>query len=229
MKKILAFALALALVVIALVSCGKTTPPQENTDPVGKELSAEGVPFKFFLVAGENGRAATATISTWMEITSTITIPETVEYNGHTYPITVVGMGQNIMVDSPSTLTSVSFSKNVKTISDRAFTMCNNLSKITFGESIETIGNMAFSFTAITSLILPETTKKVVSSAFFACVNLETVIINDGIETLENKAFNFCSAISTIQIPRAFEDRIDDIFYDCAKVVDGSVRVLYPN
>lgn len=229
MKKIIAFALALALVVIALVSCGKTTPQQENTDPVGKELSAEGVPFKFFLVAGENGRAATATISTWMEITSTITIPETVEYNGHTYPITVVGMGQNIMVDSPSTLTSISFSKNVKTISDRAFTMCVNLSKVSFGESVETIGNMAFSGTAITSVVLPDSARKIVRSAFFGCSKLDSVIINNDIETLEDMAFGFCSSITTIQIPRSFADRIEGIFSGCAKVVDGTVRVLYPN
>ena len=228
MKKIFAVILALTFVVLALAACGKKDPEPDNTDPVGKELSAEGVPFKFFLVAGENGRAATATISTWMEITSSIVIPETVVYNGHTYPITVVGMGQNILVE-PSTLTSVVFSNNVKVISDRAFTMCNNLSKITFGESIETIGNMAFSNTAITSVTLPDTTKKVVRSAFFGCSKLQSVIINSGVETLEDMAFGFCSSIVTIQIPRSFEDRIEAIFSGCAKVVDGSVKVLYTN
>ena len=227
MKKIFAVIIALAFIVIALVACGEKKPVEENNDPVGKELSVAGVPFKFFLVAGESGKAATATISTWMEITNTIIIPETVEYNGHTYPITVVGKGQNIMVDSPSTLTSVSFSKNVKVISDRAFTMCNNLSKVTFGESIETIGNMAFSNTAITSVVLPETTKKVVRSAFFGCTKLQSVVINKGIETLEDMAFGFCSSISTISIPRSFEDRIEAIFSSCAKVVDGTVRILY--
>ena len=165
MKKVIALIIALTCVILCFASCQPKEEP--NNDPVGVPLKTDDIPFTFYLVAGEDGKtAAEATVYMWNEISSTITIPETIEYNGHTYPVTKVGLGQGITAE-PSEVTRVVISKNVKVISRSAFTMCDNLTSVSLAEGVETIEGSAFSMTGLETLILPSTLKKIEKSAFF--------------------------------------------------------------
>lgn len=224
MKRFIALIFALTFVVMCFVSCNET----KNEDPVNVPLTTDDINFTFYLIPGKNGQAESATVYRWNEATDVIEIPETVTYNGHTYPITAVGLGQGITAE-PSDLKSVKFSKNVKTISESAFSTCPNLVVVEFSEGLETIEANAFSATSISSLTFPSTLKTIGKGAFTACVNLTMVTFNEGIETIEDSSFAFCRSLATISIPRAFADRVTNIFTNCEKIVDGSCKVVYPN
>lgn len=225
MKRFIALLIALTCVILCFASCEPKEKP--NEDPVGVALKSEDIPFTFYLVAGEDGKtAAEATVFMWNEVTSTITIPETIEYNGHTYPVTRVGLGQGI-TSEPSEVTRVVISKNVKVISRSAFTMCDNLEAVSFAEGVETIEGSAFSMTGLETIILPSTVKKVEKSAFFGCGYLTAVAINSEIETIEDGAFSLCPSLEEIQIPRKLESRLSDIFAHCATVIDQSCKIIY--
>lgn len=224
MKRFIALIVALSCVILCFASCGPKDKP--NNDPVGVALEADDVPFKFYLVAGDDGVAAEATVYMWKEVTNSITIPETIEYNGHTYPVTRVGLGQGITAE-PSEVTKVIISKNVKVISKSAFTMCDNLLSVTLSEGLETIEGSAFSMTGLTTVVLPSTVKTVEKSAFFGCRNLQAISVNTGIETIEEGAFSFCPSLGEVQIPRRFESSKSSIFAHCDTVIDGSCKIIY--
>lgn len=224
MKRFIALIFALTFVVMCFAACGET----KNDDPVNVPLTTEDINFMFYLIPGKNGQAESATIYRWNEATDIIEIPETVTYNDHTYPITAVGLGQGVTAE-PSDLKSVKFSKNVKTIAQSAFSTCPNLVAIEFAEGLETIEENAFSATSISSITFPSTLKTIEKGAFTACVNLSTVTFNENITTIADSSFTFCRSISTISIPRAFADRVTNIFPNCEKIVDGSCKVVYPN
>lgn len=224
MKRFIALIIALSCVILCFASCGPKDKP--NDDPVGVALEAEGVPFKFYLVAGEDGVAAEATVYMWTEITNSISIPETVEYNGHTYPITRVGLGQGVAAE-PSSVTKVIISKNVKVISKSAFTMCDNLLSVSFAEGLETIEGSAFSMSGLTTVVLPSTVKTIEKSAFFGCRSLEAISINSGVETIEEGAFSLCPSLEEIQIPRRFESSKSSIFAHCDTVIGGTCKIIY--
>ena len=224
MKRSIALLIALACVIVCFVSCG----PKEsvNDDPVGVAIRSDDIPFTFYLVAGEDGVAAEATVFMWNEITATITVPETIEYNGHTYPVTRVGLGQGIAAE-PSEVTKVVISKNVKVISQSAFATCNNLTAVSLADGVETIESGAFLMTGLVSIVLPSTVKTVKERAFFGCKNLETISVNSEIETIENEAFSVCPSLAEIYLPRRFDSRIGDLFSHCATVIDETCKIVY--
>ena len=205
-----------------------TEPPVEDVvDPVGKSLSDDGIPFSFYLIAGEDGLARAAIVDTWNFITSEIVIPEKITYNGHVYPVEQVGVGQNIMLSSPDMLKSVAISPSVKKINSSAFSMCGGLSVITLSEGLEEIGEQAFIGTAVEHLVIPQSVKVIGRSAFSMNPDMKTVTINDGVEVIDERAFGFLSSLEKIEIPRRFEDRISEIFYYCSSVIDGSCEIVY--
>lgn len=231
MKRFIAFTVALIFIVGCLAACNGKDPehteaPEVNNDPVGKELDVDGLPFSFYLEGNEKGVAASAIISSWNEISSTMTIPETVEYNGHTYPITRIGMGQNVMIGSPEILTTLVLNKNLKSITTSAFANCTNLSIVKFEEGLEEIGENAFYGCALTTLELPSTVKAVRRSAFSAN-DLTAVYINSGIETLDDSSFGYLRYMETISVPRRFTDRLETIFNYCAPLIEGTVKIIY--
>ena len=240
MKRIVAFLVAFLMVAVCLASCGnediidsstestkQTT--EENNDPVGVQLQSDDGLIKFQLVAGEDGKAATATLYRWDILSSTITIPETITYNGHEYPITVIGLGQNITA-APSTVETLVLSSNVKVINASAFSMCNNLKTVAFAEGLEKISNSAFfGCSSLTTIELPSTVKTVERSAFTGCASVSAVIIGENTETVEDSAFGFCMGIKTISLPRKFADRVKDIFNGCPSVIGETCTIVYPD
>lgn len=225
MKRIIALLVALTCVIVCFASC----EPNEtvNSDPVGVALRSDDIPFTFYLVAGSDGKTASeASVFMWNEVSTSIIVPETIEYNGHTYPVTRVGLGQGIAAE-PSTVTKVVIPKSVKVVSKSAFTMCDNLLSVSLAEGVEVIEGSAFSMTGLTTIIIPSTVKTIEKSAFFGCRNLHAISVNKEIETIEDGAFSFCPSLEEVQIPRKFESRMSDLFSHCATVIDGSCKIIY--
>ena len=70
---------------------------------------------------------------------------------------------------------SYSIPSTVKTIYDRAFVGCSNLTDLTIPNSVTSIGQCAFGSCGITSIVIPNTVTSIGSSAFWSCPNLSSI------------------------------------------------------
>lgn len=118
----------------------------------------------------------------------------------------------NYMFQGCGNLTSVTIPTTVKTIGLSAFDSCKSLAKITFAtyekdgkyySNVNSIGNNAFSKTAITSFTFPTlegtNTLKIGDSIFSSCMKLQTVGLSKSVAEIGN-AFANCYSISNFTV-----------------------------
>lgn len=76
-----------------------------------------------------------------------------------------------------------------KIIADNAFDGCE-MKRITIPDSVEIIGNRAFSYCElIRSVVIPDSVKKIGTDAFFGCENLAGIEIGSGVTQINRNAF----------------------------------------
>ncbi len=119
------------------------------------------------------------TVSSNKEVYSgDITIPETVRHDGKTY--SVVG------------------------ICDSTFYECTDLSKVTIGGNVTTIGDYAFyGCTGMPSVIIGNGVTNIGEYAFSGCTGLTSVTIGNGVTNIEEYAFSGCTGLTEITIPES--------------------------
>ncbi|MDO5785603.1 MAG: leucine-rich repeat protein [Eubacteriales bacterium] len=127
--------------------------------------------------------------------TGTVTIPETIEYQGSTY--TVVKILSYAFMSS--SVTSVTIPSTVQEIGESAFLNCSSLSTVTFSDE--------------------PTLTKIGPSAFAYCSNLNTLSIPDSVTTIGTSAFATCG-ISSLTIPAGVTSGVGNALagYDHSKV-----------
>ena len=103
------------------------------------------------------------------DYTGNVTIPETVVYNGVTYPVRSIGA---YAFSGCSSLSSVSFPESLTSIGDRAFWFCSSLSSVSFSESLTSIGDYAFSgCSSLSSVEIPSSVISIGDAAFSGAVD----------------------------------------------------------
>lgn len=79
----------------------------------------------------------------------------------------------------------------------------SSISKIDFAEGVEYIGEGAFSFSSVESLLLPSTLKEIASGAFSGSYKLDRLVIPEGVETIGEAAFMYCPELKNVSIPKS--------------------------
>ncbi|MDE6268701.1 MAG: leucine-rich repeat protein, partial [Muribaculaceae bacterium] len=102
---------------------------------------------------------------------------------------------------------------NVSPFSDQ-----KNLSSLTIGNSVTSIGGSAFyGCTGLTSITIGESVKTIGGSAFSGCSALTSVTIGESVETIGNCAFMDCSNLELVKslalIPPSFTNKYDYFSY----------------
>lgn len=86
-------------------------------------------------------------------------------------------------------------------IGNYAFCDCDQLETIDLPESLESIGNLAFCWSGLTSVTIPSSVKTIGASAFALCDQLKEVYISDGVTAIKDGAFSDCFELRSVRIP----------------------------
>ncbi len=129
----------------------------------------------------------------------------------------------------------------VGSISDYAFSDCENLKKVEIAEGITGIGAQAFAdCTSLTEINLPEGINEISYGAFYGCSNLrkidlprsvriidsysfaesgiEYVDIPKGVTRIENNAFEDCKNLQIVVLPVTIKAIVADAFLHCSSI-----------
>ena len=143
---------------------------------------------------------------------SNLVIPEKVSYNGKTYTVKQVGG-----FGGKSSITSVVIGDSVQQITGTAFENCSNLSTLTIGKSVNSIGG--FTGCHIKKLIYKAENEIDYGYGWneFPFKEVEQVEIGNNVETIPN---NFCyeTKLTEVVIPASVKTISDGAFYGCSSL-----------
>jgi hypothetical protein len=132
------------------------------------------------------------------DYTGSVSIPDSVLYNGNYYKVTSIGSSAFL---SCNALTSVTIGNSVTSIAAFAFAN-SSLTSVTIPNSVSSIGNNAFeSCVALTSVALPNSLTSINLKTFSGCSGLTSVSIPNSVTLIDEKAFQNCSSLSSLTIP----------------------------
>ena len=137
-----------------------------------------------------------------------VNMPDKIRYNNKLYPVTEVApraFKNAVKTACGEGVYTFRSGKNVKKIGDEAF-YGSSLQKITLTYGLEEIGNRAFAYTNVGSMLnIPGTVKKVNAQAFKGCDYVEYLFFNGSSATpldISSEAFRGLSKLKTIYVSR---------------------------
>ena len=174
------------------------------------------------------------------EYSSDVVIPESVTYNGTTYPVTSIG---NYAFYECSGLTSVTIPNTVTSIGGSAFRSCSGLTSVTIPNSVTSIGSAAFNnCNNITEI------KVIVTNLSAFCNNqvinliwnyigkpvclideneneINELVIPEDVTSIGDNAFFNCSGLKSVTILNSVTSIGNNAFQGCL----GLTSVTIPN
>lgn len=108
---------------------------------------------------------------------------------------------------------SVELPDSLRTIGEGAFSHCDKLKSVKFGNGIEKIGSQNddeggfFAYcTELEEIEFPPSLKYLGQNAFYGCKNLRRVRFNDGIMVIDKDAFNYCTNLKEVTLPYSLQE-----------------------
>lgn len=108
---------------------------------------------------------------------------------------------------------SVEFPDSLRIIGEGAFSHCDKLKSIKFGNGIEKIGSQNddegcfFTYcTELEEIEFPPSLKYLGQNAFYGCKNLKRVRFNDGLMVIDKDAFNYCTNLKEVTLPYSLQE-----------------------
>jgi len=95
-----------------------------------------------------------------------------------------------------SNLKSVLLGKGITSINSYMFASCSQLNTVTFNGGLTSIGDYAFYYTELSSITLPESLEKIGNNAFSICSSLVKIVIPASINSIGTSAFSYCSCLA---------------------------------
>jgi len=160
--------------------------------------------------------------SQYSSYSGSVTIPESVSYNGKTYNVTgISGSAFAYCYD----LNSISIPNSVTSIGERAFNCCSSLLLAIIPSSVTEIGERAFEgCESLTTAAIPDGVKTISNRTFFGCTNLTSLTIGNGVTSIGMSAFAGCRLTSLV-FPNSVTSIGAFAFANCSDITS----VTFPN
>lgn len=162
-----------------------------------------------------NADGTTASLTYASDDVVTARIPEKTTIGGTEYPVTGIS---KYALYGHNKLVSVIIPNSVTSIGDEAFSDCPNLSSVTLGSGVQTIGSRAFQFAPISSITIPNSVTTISAYAFYGCKNLESVNMGSNVSTIGEHAFQGCGKLTSIDFPDAMTTLSNGVCKECASL-----------
>lgn len=134
-------------------------------------------------------------------------------------------MGDQCFRDNTS-LVSISFGKNLSSVSWLAFTGCSALTTASFEALYQTsIGSFGYC-TSLEEFVFPNNTTIIDERTFEFCENLKSIVFEGtSLRSVLDKAFWNCNSLTDIVFPSSLRTLGDQAFYGC----ESLVNMIIPN
>lgn len=153
-------------------------------------------------------------------------IPESVEYEGKSYPVTTIKdevfeskkLPEKIVI--PSSITdfnpnggnstfyqssgireAIFLPGTIEELPFSIFRKCKSLEKVTLPDNVKKIGIGAFGESGIMSIEFGKNLEEIGPAAFSTCERLESIIIPEGVSRINYGAFDNCSNLKKVTLP----------------------------
>ena len=184
----------------------------------------------YYIITSDNTVEVTYDVTHFNTYVGDIVIPETVVYRDNIYTVTAIG--EAAFQGCEGQLNSIIVPGTVRKIDNWAFASSPRLSLIILPNTIDSIGQGAFSRSGITSLRLPEGITVLPEQLFAYCESLATVEIPSSVTRIEANAFEG-STINTISIPESVTYIGESAFKSCTRLtsidIPNSVTEIGPS
>jgi hypothetical protein len=155
------------------------------------------------------------------EYSGSVVIPESVTYNGNTYPVTSIG---NSAFRNCSGLTSITIPNSVTSIGRLAFSGCTGLTGVNIPNSVTSIGRLAFSgCTGLTGVNIPNFVTSIDEYVFQNCSSLTSVFIPSSVTSIGDRAFSGCSSLMSLTIPSSVISIGEHAFSSCSCLMSVTI------
>jgi uncharacterized protein YjdB len=152
-----------------------------------------------------------------------IVIPKSITYDGVTCKVTTISDNAFSSCDE---LTSVTIPSSVTDIGKSAFSGCEKLTSVTIPNSVTSMGGSAFyNCSGLTSVTIGSGLTMIENSAFNGCTSLTTVTIANGVSAINNYAFENCVKLTSVKLPNSLLGIGQDVFYNCRSLKS----IIIPN
>ena len=99
----------------------------------------------------------------------------------------------------------------VVTVSQCAFYRCN-VADVILPEGLIEIGQDAFAYSHITTMVVPNSVTKMLSEAFYACDSLVSVTLSNNLDLLDMRILSHCNKLTEVTIPESVRYIMGDAF-----------------
>ena len=160
------------------------------------------------------------------DLKTIICYPQGKEDNKFVIPSSITSISERAF-SSCNNLREIILPLGVTSISERAFSDCSNLCEITLSSSIINIGEYAFSSCKnLRGITLPSSITSIGECAFYCCRNLREITIPQSITNIGKCVFEYCDNLCEIKVAEnnTFYRALDGILY----TKDLKTIICYP-
>jgi len=140
-----------------------------------------------------------------------------IPYNNQAYITYYTGAGGAVVI--PSTLNSYP----VVSIGQSAFSQ-SALTSVIIPNSVTSIGEYAFAYNpSLTNVTIPNSVTSIGYNAFSVCTGLTSITIPNSVTSIGGGAFYACSGLASITIPNSVTSIGDGVFQACTSLTSVSI------
>ena len=115
-------------------------------------------------------------------------------------------------------IAKVQIAENVTSIGAYAFADCVNMTEISVPNTVDTIGEYAFSGSGLREIEIPESVTELADYLFSECTALTFISIPEGVTALGSRVFNGCTGLDSAFLADSITTMGTGVFYGCTSL-----------